>query len=42
MIKKHPQEKILTIDLSEDDFIEDPEFLKKIYSMIEKKINELT
>ena len=41
-IKKHPKEKILTIDLSEDDFIEDPEFLKKIYSMIEKKINELT
>jgi len=25
-IKKHPQEKILTIDLSEDDFIEDPKF----------------
>ena len=41
-IKKHPQEKILTIDLSEDDFIDDPKFLKKIYSMIEKKINELT
>ena len=41
-IKKHPQEKILTIDLSEDDFIEDPKFLKKIYSMIEKKINEVT
>ena len=41
-IKKHPQEKILTIDLSEDDIIEDPKFLKKIYSMIEKKINELT
>ena len=41
-IKKHPKEKILTIDLSENDFIEDPEFLKKIYSMIEKKINELT
>ncbi len=41
-IKKHPQEKTLTIDLSEDDFIEDPKFLKKIYSMIEKKINELT
>jgi deoxyadenosine/deoxycytidine kinase len=41
-IKKHPQEKILTIDLSKDDFIEDPKFLKKIYSMIEKKINELT
>ena len=41
-IKKHPQKKILTIDLSEDDFIEDPKFLKKIYSMIEKKINELT
>ena len=37
-IKKHPQEKILTIDLSEDDFIEDPKFLKKIYSMIEKKL----
>ena len=28
-IKKHPHEKILTIDLSEDDFIEDPKFLKK-------------
>ena len=41
-IKKHPHKKILTIDLSEDDFIEDPKFLKKIYSMIEKKINELT
>lgn len=41
-IKKHPKQKILTIDLSENDFIEDPEFLKKIYSMIEKKINELT
>ena len=41
-IKKHPHEKILTIDLSQDDFIEDPKFLKKIYSMIEKKINELT
>ena len=41
-IKKHPQEKILSIDLSEDDFIEDPKFLKKIYSIIEKKINELT
>ena len=41
-IKKHPQEKILTIDLSENDFMENPKFLKKIYSMIEKKINELT
>jgi len=41
-IKKHPQENVLTIDLSENDFIEDPKFLKKIYSMIEKKINELT
>lgn len=41
-IKKHPKEKVLTIDLSENDFIEDPKFLKKIYSMIEKKINELT
>ena len=41
-IKKHPQEKILILDLSENDFIEDPKFLKKIYSMIEKKINELT
>tara|TARA_B100000902_G_scaffold398774_1_gene466818 strand:+ start:1598 stop:2227 length:630 start_codon:yes stop_codon:yes gene_type:complete len=41
-IKKHPKQKILTIDLSENDFIEDPKFLKKIYSMIEKKINELT
>ena len=41
-IKKHPKEKVLTINLSENDFIEDPKFLKKIYSMIEKKINELT
>ena len=41
-IKKHPQDKVLTIDLSENDFMEDPKFLKKIYSMIEKKINELT
>ena len=41
-IKKHPKEKVLTIDLSENDFMEDPKFLKKIYSMIEKKINELT
>ena len=41
-IKKHPKEKVLTIDLSKNDFIEDPKFLKKIYSMIEKKINELT
>ena len=41
-IKNHPKEKLLTIDLSENDFIEDHKFLKKIYSMIEKKINELT
>ena len=41
-IKEHPQDKVLTIDLSENDFMEDPKFLKKIYSMIEKKINELT
>ena len=41
-IENHPQDKVLTIDLSVDDFMEDPEFLKKIYSMIEKKINELT
>ena len=41
-IKNHPKEKLLTIDLSDKDFIEDPKFLKKIYSMIEKKINELT
>ena len=41
-IKKHPKEKVLTIDLSDNDFMEDPKFLKKIYSMIEKKINELT
>ena len=40
-ISKHPKDKVLTIDLSENDFIEDPKFLKKIYSMIEKKINEL-
>tara|TARA_B100000212_G_scaffold336768_1_gene310575 strand:- start:2553 stop:3182 length:630 start_codon:yes stop_codon:yes gene_type:complete len=41
-IENHPKEKVLTIDLSVNDFMEDPEFLKKIYSMIEKKINELT
>ena len=41
-IKEHPQYKVLTIDLSENDFMENPKFLKKIYSMIEKKINELT
>ena len=41
-ISKHPKDKVLTIDLSENDFIKDPKFLKKIYSMIEKKINELT
>ena len=41
-IKEHPQDKVLTIDLSENDFMENPKFLKKIYSMIEKKINELT
>ena len=41
-ISKHPKDKVLTIDLSENDFIEDPKFLKNIYSMIEKKINELT
>ena len=41
-ISKHPKDKVLTIDLSENDFIEDPKFLKKIYSMVEKKINELT
>ena len=41
-IENHPKEKVLTIDLSVNDFMEDSEFLKKIYSMIEKKINELT
>ena len=41
-IKEHPQDKVLTIDLSENDFMVNPKFLKKIYSMIEKKINELT
>ena len=41
-ISKHPKDKVLTIDLSDNDFIEDPKFLKKIYRMIEKKINKLT
>ena len=41
-IIKHPKDKVLTIDLSENDFIEDAKFLKKIYRMIEKKINKLT
>tara|TARA_S200000501_G_scaffold378673_1_gene442686 strand:- start:2295 stop:2924 length:630 start_codon:yes stop_codon:yes gene_type:complete len=41
-ISKYPKDKVLTIDLSENDFIEDPKFLKKIYRMIEKKINKLT
>ena len=28
-IKEHPQDKVLTIDLSENDFMENPKFLKK-------------
>mgnify|MGYP001313967683 CR=1 FL=1 len=40
-IDNHPQNKVLTVDLTDNDFIEDPKFLKKIYSMIENKINEL-
>ena len=41
-ISKHPKDKVITIDLSENDFIEDPKFLKKIFRMIKKKINKLT
>ena len=40
-IDNHPKSKVLTVDLTDNDFIEDPKFLKKIYSMIENKINEL-
>ena len=40
-IEKHPKKRILKIDLTDYDFIKDPEYLKKIYSMIENKINEL-
>ncbi len=40
-IQNHPKEKVITIDLSENDFVEDPSFLKKIYERIEKKIKEL-
>ncbi|PDH42141.1 MAG: deoxynucleoside kinase [Rhodothermaeota bacterium MED-G19] len=40
-IEKHPKKRILKIDLTDYDFIKDPEYLKKIYSMIENKINQL-
>lgn len=40
-IDNHPKNRVLTIDLTENDFIKDPEYLKKIYTMIENKINEL-
>lgn len=40
-IQNHPKEKVITIDLSENDFVEDPSFLKNIYERIEKKIKEL-
>jgi len=40
-IEKHPKKGILIIDLTNNDFIKDQEYLKNIYSVIENKINDL-
>ena len=40
-IRKHPKKKILIIDLSENDFVEDQEYLNIIYDMVDEKIKEL-
>ena len=40
-IRKHPKKKILIIDLSENDFVEDQNYLNIIYDMVDKKIKEL-
>ena len=40
-IRKHPKKKIIIIDLSENDFVEDQEYLNIIYDMVDEKIKEL-
>ena len=40
-IRRHPKKRILIIDLSENDFVEDQEYLNIIYDMVDKKIKEL-
>ena len=40
-IRRHPKKRILIIDLSENDFVEDQEYLNIIYDMVDEKIKEL-
>ena len=40
-IRKHTKKKILIIDLSENDFVEDRDYLNIIYDMVDEKIKEL-
>ena len=40
-IRRHPKKRILIIDLSENDFVEDQNYLNIIYDMVDKKIKEL-
>ena len=40
-IRRHPKKKILIIDLSENDFVEDRDYLNIIYDMVDEKIKEL-
>ena len=40
-IRRHPKKRILIIDLSEKDFVEDQDYLNIIYDMVDKKIKEL-
>ena len=40
-IRRHPKKRILIIDLSEKDFVEDQDYLNIIYDMVDEKIKEL-
>ena len=40
-IRRHPKKRILIIDLSENDFVEDRDYLNIIYDMVDEKIKEL-
>ena len=40
-IRRHPKKRILIIDLSENDFVEDQNYLNIIYDMVDEKIKEL-
>ena len=40
-IRRHSKKRILIIDLSENDFVEDQNYLNIIYDMVDKKIKEL-